>query len=248
MADKTYKLTLAMTDGTQKSATFTVPAGMGAYEYAKAGGYTGTEEEFAAKMAAENLLVVTGEDGTTSHNSREIYTHIQNGGTAVFLYNNVYYNLANCSEDRVSFVHFYLEEGELQEFTIYEDKYYDQWTRTFPNMSSCVVRRLLWENPNPYDEFEQQTVTVGLDGYDGVEIVANNSDDGGCFNSGFLPIGAGSILSHIYSVEDGIAERWCNINTHSVYFNVGYVTSPGQGSNPNGYAATPYRIYGIKHL
>ena len=54
MTDKQYKITFDLSDGTQKSVNFTSPQGKSAYEYAKDGGYTGTEEEFAAKMAAEN--------------------------------------------------------------------------------------------------------------------------------------------------------------------------------------------------
>ena len=57
MADKKYKLIFELSDGNEKSVEFTVPqgekgdAGKTAYEYAKDGGYTGTEEEFKALMA-----------------------------------------------------------------------------------------------------------------------------------------------------------------------------------------------------
>ena len=59
MADKKYKLTFGMSDGTQKSVTFTAPqgepgaAGKSAYEIAKAAGYTGTEAEFAVLQTAQ---------------------------------------------------------------------------------------------------------------------------------------------------------------------------------------------------
>lgn len=54
----TNVMTMGLTDG--NSYTFTVKngkkgsAGKSAYQYAQDGGYTGTEEEFAAKMASEN--------------------------------------------------------------------------------------------------------------------------------------------------------------------------------------------------
>lgn len=81
MADKTYKLDFAMSDGTTKSVRFTAPQGpagaagatgprgaqgaagaagpagadgKSAYQYAQDGGYSGTEAEFAAKLASEH--------------------------------------------------------------------------------------------------------------------------------------------------------------------------------------------------
>ncbi len=56
MADKKYELTFGMSDGSSQKVSFTVPAGengKSAYEYAVAGGYTGSEEEFAAKLAQD---------------------------------------------------------------------------------------------------------------------------------------------------------------------------------------------------
>lgn len=56
MADKTYRLTFGLSDGSEKAVAFTAPqgeTGKTAYEYAVDGGYTGTEEEFAAKLAEE---------------------------------------------------------------------------------------------------------------------------------------------------------------------------------------------------
>lgn len=70
MADKNYELTFKLSDGSEKSVGFTAPQGdpgkdgKTAYEYAKDGGYTGTEEEFAAKLAAEN----PGGGGVSSYN------------------------------------------------------------------------------------------------------------------------------------------------------------------------------------
>lgn len=56
MAGKIYKMTFELYDGTKQSVVFEVPngePGKSAYEYAKEGGYTGTEEDFAKKMAQE---------------------------------------------------------------------------------------------------------------------------------------------------------------------------------------------------
>lgn len=59
MPDKTYSLKFTMSDGNVKEVGFTVPQGeegapgKSAYEYAKEGGYKGTETEFAAKMVEE---------------------------------------------------------------------------------------------------------------------------------------------------------------------------------------------------
>lgn len=53
---KTFKLTFSLVDGQQKTVEFEVPEGekgKSAYEYAKEGGYTGTEEDFAKKMAQD---------------------------------------------------------------------------------------------------------------------------------------------------------------------------------------------------
>ena len=68
MADKTYKLEFGLSDGTTQEVRFTVPqgeAGKSAYEYAKEAGYTGTEEEFAEKIAAASAVKV-GDTLTTA--------------------------------------------------------------------------------------------------------------------------------------------------------------------------------------
>lgn len=54
MADKKYKLNFEMSDGSVQSVEFTVPQGdngKSAYDYAKEGGYTGTETEFYEALA-----------------------------------------------------------------------------------------------------------------------------------------------------------------------------------------------------
>lgn len=63
MADKKYKINFEMTDGSTQSVEFTSPqgekgdtgtAGKTAYQYAQDGGYTGTEQEFAEKLASNS--------------------------------------------------------------------------------------------------------------------------------------------------------------------------------------------------
>ena len=57
MADKKYKITFELSDGSEKSVEFTSPQGdpgKSAYEYARDGGYSGTEEEFAEKLANDS--------------------------------------------------------------------------------------------------------------------------------------------------------------------------------------------------
>ena len=78
MADKKYRLDFELTDGTVKSVEFTAPqgeAGKSAYEYAKDAGYTGSESEFAEKIAAEYVKTVNniapGEDGNVDINVAE---------------------------------------------------------------------------------------------------------------------------------------------------------------------------------
>ena len=54
MADKLYRITFEMSDGTTKSVEFTSPQGengKSAYAYAQEAGYTGTEAEFAELLA-----------------------------------------------------------------------------------------------------------------------------------------------------------------------------------------------------
>lgn len=56
MADKKYELTFHLSDGSNQKVLFTVPAGTDgktAYEYAVEGGYWGSEEEFAEKLAQD---------------------------------------------------------------------------------------------------------------------------------------------------------------------------------------------------
>lgn len=69
MADKTYRLTFGLSDGSEKAVAFTAPqgeTGKTAYEYAVDGGYTGTEEEFAAKLATkvQGVFYIEGTGGT----------------------------------------------------------------------------------------------------------------------------------------------------------------------------------------
>lgn len=59
MADKKYELTFRMSDGSNQKVVFTVPAGADgktAFEYAQDGGFTGTEVEFARKLAETDKL------------------------------------------------------------------------------------------------------------------------------------------------------------------------------------------------
>lgn len=59
MADKKYKITFELSDGSEKSVEFTSPQGdpgKSAYEYACDGGYSGTEEEFAKNLASDNTM------------------------------------------------------------------------------------------------------------------------------------------------------------------------------------------------
>lgn len=92
MADKKYELEFGLSDGTSKKVQFTAPqgpvgakgeqgpqgekgadgapgpqgaTGKSAYEYAKDGGYTGTESEFAAKLAADVVSVTYDADTKT---------------------------------------------------------------------------------------------------------------------------------------------------------------------------------------
>ena len=52
MADKIYKLEFTLNDGRKKEVQFVSPQGKSAYQYAKDGGYTGTEEQFMMQMVA----------------------------------------------------------------------------------------------------------------------------------------------------------------------------------------------------
>ena len=71
------------------SGEFDGAAGKSAYEYAQDGGYTGTEEEFAAKMAAEmpttlpnpNALTFTGAVTGSYNGSEPVTVEIPGGGT-----------------------------------------------------------------------------------------------------------------------------------------------------------------------
>ncbi len=69
MADKTYRLNFTLSDGSAKSVQFTAPQGekggrgdtgaagkdgKSAYQYAKDGGFEGTEEEFSEKLASSS--------------------------------------------------------------------------------------------------------------------------------------------------------------------------------------------------
>lgn len=58
MADRKYKITFELSDGSEKSVEFTAPQGdpgKSAYEYAREAGYPGTEEEFAEKLASDGV-------------------------------------------------------------------------------------------------------------------------------------------------------------------------------------------------
>ncbi len=106
MADKTYRLDFAMSNGSTKSVQFVAPQGekgdkgdtgatgsngapgRSAYAYAKDGGYTGTEEQFAAKLAEEmpnvlpnpNKIVFVGAASGEYDGSEEVTIDIPSVG------------------------------------------------------------------------------------------------------------------------------------------------------------------------
>ncbi len=99
MADKKYKLKFNLSDGSTKEVEFTSPQGPAgepgktAYQYAVDGGYTGTEAEFGAKLAADItdfVVTVTGNstDGYTADKTyaetRAVY---EAGGTVLCVIN-----------------------------------------------------------------------------------------------------------------------------------------------------------------
>lgn len=91
MADKNYKLTFGLSDGTQKSVSFTAPqgpTGKSAYEHAKDGGYKGTEAEFAAKMAApgSGIQANLAQNDTTQPDYVKNRTHYKEEIPAATLY------------------------------------------------------------------------------------------------------------------------------------------------------------------
>ena len=58
MADKKYNIAFELTDGTTQNVEFTAPQGepgKSSYEYAKDGGYKGTEAEFAEDSNPDNM-------------------------------------------------------------------------------------------------------------------------------------------------------------------------------------------------
>lgn len=70
---KKYRLTFSLVDGSVKSVEFEVPSGSDgktAYEYAVDGGYTGTEEDFAKKMA-QDVIGITETDPTVPKWAKE---------------------------------------------------------------------------------------------------------------------------------------------------------------------------------
>lgn len=98
MPDKKYSLKFKMSDGNTKTVEFTVPqgeTGKTAYVYAKEAGYTGTEEQFAAKLAQElptklpnpNALIINGQiyDG-----SELVEVNISGGATESVLSDNLF--------------------------------------------------------------------------------------------------------------------------------------------------------------
>ena len=88
MADKNYELTFHLSDGSEKKVPFTAPQGpqgpagadgKSAFAYAKDGGYTGTEAEFGAKLAADTTDFIFGVTGnpTDGYVSSATYTQIR---------------------------------------------------------------------------------------------------------------------------------------------------------------------------
>lgn len=98
MADRKYKITFQMSDGTEKSVEFTAPQGdpgKSAYAYAQEAGYTGTEEEFAKELAGGDstfdptvyglpILCLTGDTtGMSKDNAVSLdYVYGERSGTA----------------------------------------------------------------------------------------------------------------------------------------------------------------------
>lgn len=110
-------------------------------------------------LEANSILIVTidEETGMASHNSVQIYEHVQAGGTAMLaIGENSLLGLSFCEEFCCSFTHYYAEEGNFEEYRILEDgsvEYYSFDAASYDAIYNTFI-------PNPYEAKVGQTIVV----------------------------------------------------------------------------------------
>ena len=116
---------------------------------------------------------------------------------------------------------------------------------TVPTTSNMT---LLWTNPNPTKQFDPQTISLDLSGYDGVVVtgrISINSPEGG---APAIMFDANINTMLIFPSGYRIRWRYASWNESGVTFDVGRVDSynSGTGGTPDNRWAIPMKIFGIK--
>ena len=79
-----------------------------------------TLDNAVAELSGGSTLIVTidEENGTASHNSQQIYDHVQAGGTAVLYHRELYYTLHSCEAGFATF-RYYSDDGFVFQYRVW---------------------------------------------------------------------------------------------------------------------------------
>lgn len=81
-----------------------------------------------AEKASKLLIVTLNEDtDIMSHTSEEIYTHVQNGGTAILKYYDSYYTMTSCESYYAVFTRIGVDESYIEVYGICPDGTYENY-------------------------------------------------------------------------------------------------------------------------
>lgn len=103
---------------------------------------------------------------------------------------------------------------------------------------------LLWTNSSPTTAFASQTVSLDLNNYEYVYIVARATTGEAYYSSFIVKVGAAEQLLCVATTY--LRKRNASVTTSGVTFDGGYNQASVNSWDGNTSSAIPYQIYGIK--
>lgn len=131
----------------------------------------------------------------------------------------------------------------------------EEWLASLKGKDGKDARVLLWENPEPFAEFNNQRFDVNFSECEGIEVLFHEADDSvdcAVISSGYIPLdfnlvtplcGRGEFLSapSVWSRVFWIFEDYIEFGN---CYEADLSTNGGREIN---YCLIPYRIYGFKN-
>lgn len=110
--------------------------------------------------------------------------------------------------------------------------------------------KILWTNPNPKKQFDEQTITLNSDDYDAYSIIFNeHTTEDLYYNNGLIPIGHGCRLEGGYGGAGGSATRSRQVdftNNTRLTFQIGKIGIGTTAATTDNTVCVPIYIIGYK--